>query len=294
LYSHHREWIIYFVLKKDPLSYLIEIKREFEKVFHFDVSVSTISRILKEEKITKKVLERRAMEIRADEIYRYSNEINIICPIPGQLLFLDEMSTDSRSMLRKKGWFLRNMRPFFRGIFHRSSRISILAFLGVDGLVECYETEGTFDRQRFVSCVRSLLKTGKIQKYPGKHSVWVMDGASIHLSADLIGYVRSVGIKVVFLPAYCPFFNPIEIMFGLIKRKCQLLYKKKGTELIVLLTVLKLYCDYDFFPIFSLCGYSANGTFDPKINTEAIHEAHGDEEDEGKTLNQIYSDFEEE
>jgi DDE superfamily endonuclease len=160
------------------------------------------------------------MEIRAKSIARFANEVNLIRPLPDQLLFLDDMSTDSRSMLRKKGWFLKNSKPFFRGIFTKSSRISILAFLGVAGLVEVFKTQGTFDLFEFMGCVRQLVQSEKVQPYPGRHSVWILDGASIHLSKDIVGSLRASGIMVIFLPAYCPFYNPIEVLFGLVKGKC--------------------------------------------------------------------------
>jgi transposase len=279
LFGHHREWIIDYVLCVDPLAFLHEIARAFKKVHMFEVSESTISKLLREEGICKKQLERRAMEIRFSEITRYTCDVNMLQPLYGQLLFLDEMSTDSRSMVRKRGWFLKNQKPFFRGIFSRSDRISVLAFLGVDGLVECYQTAGTFDRAKFMDCVRDLVKSGKIEKYPGKRSVWILDGASIHMSVDLIDYIRSVGVKVIFLPAYCPFYNPIEIFFGIVKGKVQTVYRKKGTEQLVLFSVLQLFSSHDFRSIFRKCGYSSTGQFDLNVNFEALRTLRGDEED---------------
>ena len=80
---------------------------------------------------------------------RFTYEINLLCPLPDQLLFLDEMSIDNCSMFRKRGWFVQGKRPFFRGLFTRSARISVLTFLGVNGIVENYQTFGTFDRKLF-------------------------------------------------------------------------------------------------------------------------------------------------
>jgi transposase len=64
---------------------------------------------------------------------------------------------------------------------------------------------------------------GKVEEYPGKHSIWVLDGARIHCDSEIIYFLRSLGFPIfpifpIFLPPYCPFLNPIEIIFGLIKK----------------------------------------------------------------------------
>lgn len=49
--------------------------------------------------------------------------------------------------------------------------------------------------------------------------MFIFDGEEIHCYAKLIEYLRSSGIIPIFLPAYCPFLNPIEFVFGLVKRR---------------------------------------------------------------------------
>eukprot|EP00734_Pompholyxophrys_sp_LG126_P000450 Pompholyxophrys_sp_v1_NODE_193_length_1247_cov_3.399832.p1 type:complete len:140 gc:universal NODE_193_length_1247_cov_3.399832:658-1077(+) len=136
------------------------------------ISTSSIWRILHEAGYTYRVLERRAMEIMFCEISRFTHEINLIHPLMEQLLFLDEMSTDNRAMLRKRGWFLKNTKPQHYSLFRRGTRLSILSFLGCNGLVQTYQISGPFDRSAFFHCVRNLLDGGKVQKYPGRNSVW--------------------------------------------------------------------------------------------------------------------------
>jgi transposase len=72
------------------------------------------------------------------------------------------------------------------------------------------------------------LRNLSIKHYPGTHSVWILDGASIHCDPGIVNYLRALGVIVLFLPAYCPFFNPIEIMFGLVKKKMQRFYVENG------------------------------------------------------------------
>jgi transposase len=160
--ENHHSWIEDYVLNVDPLAFLHEIKAKFQKHFALTISESTISRILRLKGITLKVIEERAMQIRFADISRFTLEVNTIFPLPCQLLFLDEMSLDNRHMQRKKGWFLRGKRLLYRGFFKRSERISILAFLGSQGVVDVFRTDGTFDRLTFFDCCRKLLKSGKV------------------------------------------------------------------------------------------------------------------------------------
>lgn len=53
--------------------------------------------------------------------------------------------------------------------------------------------------------------------YPGPRSVIVLDNAAIH-SPILKMQLAVYGIRMEFLPPYCPIFNPIEECFGIIKK----------------------------------------------------------------------------
>jgi len=282
VFQEQEDWLISYVFNIDPLVFLHELKSEFEKRWGYTISISTISRILEKRGISKRVIERRALEIRFEDVLRYEYEFNLLYPLFDQLLFLDEMSTDNRSMLRKRGWFLKNSYPYFRGIFRRGTRISILAFLSVNGLIEVYQTDGTFDRFEFFSCIRQLLQSGKVQPYPGKCSVWILDGASIHLDCNMIDYLWLCGIHVLFLPAYCPFFNPIEILFGLVKRKCQSLFHDsyKMNDELILATSLSSFAYYNFSNIFEACGYCINGRFNRLVSYDHFVHLRGDLEED--------------
>ncbi|KAF4137925.1 DDE superfamily endonuclease [Phytophthora infestans] len=44
-----------------------------------------------------------------------------------------------------------------------------------------------------------------------------MDNACIHMCPELEEAIHSVGAMLLFLPPYCPQFNPIEVVFGQLK-----------------------------------------------------------------------------
>lgn len=162
---------------------------------------------------------------------------------------------------------MKGQKLIYRSEFVRKPRISLLSFIGVHGMLNCYQTEGTFTRLKFVDFCRSFATDhdSKVQQYPGKYSVWIMDGAKIHLDKNFVLYLRSLGIIVVFLPAYCPFFNPIELVFGFMKRDLESIYienTKMDLRMFIGETANK-FMNKNFKNIFTNCGYLPTGKFNP-------------------------------
>ena len=56
----------------------------------------------------------------------------------------------------------------------------MLCFIGSDGLEATFMTEGTFDRTKYAECIREFALSHRVQQYPGRQSVWIVDGARIH------------------------------------------------------------------------------------------------------------------
>ena len=129
-----------------------------------------------------------------------------------------------------------------------------------------YSTEGTFDRHKFLSHCSDFSTSEKVREYPGKHSVWILNGASIHCDKNISHYLRSLGIYTIYLPAYCPFYNPIEIVFGNIKSHLQRNYIENISFAEMNIFVAQTLIDFmskSAKKIFSKCGYVRSGFFDP-------------------------------
>ena len=124
-----------------------------------------------------------------------------------------------------------------------------------------YHADGTFDRVTFLRYVRRFIKSGNSQVYPHKNSVWILDGAKIHLDKELVNCLVGSGIRVVFLPSYCPFYSPLEYGFGYMKRRCKISYAGKGSELTTLMSVLRMLKTMDMRQVYVHCGYMRNGSF---------------------------------
>ncbi|TPX69901.1 hypothetical protein CcCBS67573_g06700 [Chytriomyces confervae] len=164
-------------------------------------------------------------------------------------------------MLAKRGYGMHGERLVYHGEFTHKPRVSLLCFIGIGGLLDTYSTEGTFDRTKFTACCRDFALSGNVRQYPGQHSVWILDGAQIHCDKNIVYYLRSLGIYPIFLPAYCPFFNPIELVFGLIKGELRKEYKENDRQdmLAVVALVLLKFANRDFTKLFGKCGYGPRG-----------------------------------
>lgn len=257
------QWLLN-LYHENPILYLDEAKQHFEIKFNITISTSYICQILHENNMTWKTLEKRAIQIKDSEIVRFMSELNAIDWDYSNLVFLDEVSMDNQGLLRTKGYGVVGQKLIYRGEFTRKPRMSMLAFLGQKGILDTFVTEGTFNRLKFFECCKQFALEGICQKYPGRNSVWILDGAKIHCHPSIIRYFRSLGIFPIFLPAYTPFFNPIEYVFGIVKKhlKRNLAGSKKSVELLVNEEFTRMH-DFPCTKIFKKCGYIMNGKFDP-------------------------------
>lgn len=268
--AEKRAWLL-DLFEKKPILNRKEAQRLFFHKFKQTISVTAIHTILHESGLSWHRLERRAIQIRLSDVLRFAREMNSIPWLPHMLTFLDEVSFDNTDMLRKNGYGYKGQRLIYRGEFSRKTRVSLLCFLGYEGLLDSFMTENTFNRKRFIECCRefALSSTSPVKQYPGFNSVWIMDGACIHTDENLVNYLRSLGIVVIFLPAYCPMYNPIEIVFGLIKQKFRENYIENDKIPLAkrIVHVLNQFNSRPMSKLFIKCGYDG-GLFNPSTNME--------------------------
>lgn len=251
---------------KNPILYLDEAKVQFEFKFGLSISASYICQVLHDNNMSWKTLEVRAMQIKSSEIERFFYELQAIDWGYSNLVFLDEVAIDNKGLLRRKGYGIIGKKLIYRGEYVRRPRLSLLCFLGQNGIIDTYKTEGTFTRLKFFECCKEFALGGSCETYPGKYSIWILDGARIHCHPSIIRHLRSVGIIPIFLPPYAPFFNPIEVVFGIVKshlkRRCA------GNTNDMELKVKEEFASMNNFnctKIFKKCGYVYSGKFDPSI-----------------------------
>ncbi|OWY94867.1 hypothetical protein PHMEG_00035282, partial [Phytophthora megakarya] len=200
--SAHQQWLCDF-FADHPLAYFDEAQDAFVRAYYLSISTASVWRLIHNAGLTRKALERRAMHIK---------ELDCRLTTGGR-----SKSADSHSKGR-------------RSRFERKPRISVLAFIGVTGVIDAFNTPGTFDRVEFFNAVETLPIRCKAMSFsilaPIPFGFWMRDPGIIY-------FLHSIGIVPIFLTAYCPFINPIEYLFGYIKKCFQRHYvESSGRDLL--------------------------------------------------------------
>ena len=144
---------------------------------------------------------------------------------PRQLIFVDESNKDANSARRRRSWSKRGLTPMRRVYFEgdRGKRYTLIAATDINGFM--YEscqivfqatpndkdpTHGTIDSARFQMWVKEKLVPYLGNYYLGEpRSVVIMDNATIH--AGVKELIEGAGAKLIYLSAYSPELNPIEL-----------------------------------------------------------------------------------
>lgn len=121
--------------------------------FEDDVSLSTISRSLKDARWTRKnchpVAQQRNPELRDLYLYKLSKYKSY------QMIFIDESGADRRIGYRKKGWAPSGVTPIQVGRFNREQRYQILATYTQDGIELARAYPGSTDATLFKGTLSS-------------------------------------------------------------------------------------------------------------------------------------------
>lgn len=207
--------ILELVLER-PGIYLNELRHELLVTTGTEASTSTICRFLhscgfSRTKIRTVALQ-RSEELRA----RYAVEVALYSP--RMFVFVDETGSDRRNAMRKFGYSLRGKRCVAKMLLARGERVSAIAGLTLDGILDYRFVYGTSNGDIFQDFVeRDLLP--HLMPFDGvnNNSIVIMDNASIHHSQAVADLISSVGALLIYLPPYSPDLNPIEEAFSSVK-----------------------------------------------------------------------------
>jgi transposase len=92
--------------------------------------------------------------------------------------------------------------------------VTLLAALTPAGIGPAVAIPGAVDGAAFAAYAERVLAPSL---RPGQ--IVVLDNLSAHKSAEARTAVEAVGARLLFLPAYSPDFNPIELAFAKIKQR---------------------------------------------------------------------------
>jgi transposase len=132
---------------------------------------------------------------------------------PANLIFIDETSTHT-AMTRRRARAPRGERAVGRAPRNHGPNVTLLAALTPQGIGPALVIAGAVDGAAFAAYAEQVLAPSL---RPGQ--VVVLDNLSAHKSADAREAVEAVGARLLFLPAYSPDFNPIELAFAKVKAR---------------------------------------------------------------------------
>ena len=132
---------------------------------------------------------------------------------PADLIFVDETSTHT-AMTRRRARAPRGERAVGRPPRNHGPNVTLLAALTPAGIGPAVAIPGAVDGAAFVAYAERVLAPSL---RPGQ--IVVLDNLSAHKSADARTAVEAVGARLLFLPAYSPDFNPIELAFAKVKER---------------------------------------------------------------------------
>jgi transposase len=128
----------------------------------------------------------------------------------------------------------------------------MISSIRVDGSTACMTVEGATDTDVFRAYVGQLLCP---TLRPG--DLVIMDNLSPHKSDLTLGLIEARGAHVLFLPAYSPDLNPIELMWSKVKSALRSAEARTEPALIqAIAAALATVTRQDAINWFAHCGYS--------------------------------------
>ena len=146
--SQADEYFILQLVVEMPGIYLREIWHELWITNGTDVSEETIMRFLKASGFTRKKLQHTAIQRSEDARAQYLLEVGIYKYI-FMLVFVDESGTDRRDAMRRFGYSLRGRPCIAKSLLVRGKRVSAIAALAVDSVLDFYFTRGTANGETY-------------------------------------------------------------------------------------------------------------------------------------------------
>lgn len=132
---------------------------------------------------------------------------------PADLVFVDETSTHT-ALTRRRARAPRGQRAVGHVPRNHGPNITLLAALTPAGIGPALTIVGSVNAAVFAVYAQRVLAPSL---RPGQ--VVVLDNLSAHKGEAARQAVEAVGAQLLFLPAYSPDFNPIELAFAKIKQQ---------------------------------------------------------------------------
>ena len=127
------------------------------------------------------------------------------------LVFLDESGVNI-NLTRSYGRSIGKKRVVEKVPLKRSKRRSIVGAIRIDGTIRYRSFQGSINGKRFLEYLKvTLLPSIK------PLDIVIMDNLNVHKVKGVEELILSVGAIPLYLPAYSPDLNPIELMWSKVK-----------------------------------------------------------------------------
>lgn len=128
----------------------------------------------------------------------------------------------------------------------------MISSIRLDGSTACMALEGTTDTESFRAYVQAVLVPALT-----RGDIVVMDNLSPHKSDPTLALIEQAGARVLFLPAYSPDLNPIEMMWSKVKGFLRSAEARSPEDLMTAIgQALARVTSTDAMNWFAHCGYS--------------------------------------
>lgn len=98
--------------------------------------------------------------------------------------------------------------------------VSLIAAVTQDSIAAAQIIEGGVDASVFEHFIQEMLQgLRQRNKQAGPEIVLLLDNARIHRHSLVLDAARAQGVNIIFNAEYSPWLNPVEALFGLVKRR---------------------------------------------------------------------------
>jgi transposase len=162
--------------------------------------------------------------------HRYAMEFLTLAPNREKIFFLDE-SGFSFCMRLHYGRAPVGQAAHVTVPAIRSRNFSLAAAMSMNGLAFHSMQDHAFNTQSFHLFLVDFF--GYLTSHDIRNVTIIMDNVKFHKSASISAVVNSYGHRLVFLPPYSPFMNPIEEMFNQWKHFVKMASPQNARELTI-------------------------------------------------------------
>jgi hypothetical protein len=203
--------VIQSAIESNPFISIHQLTTTVQEVLNICVSRELVRTAILKQGITKKKARfygypRNEQEVVPNFVQQRNKAIT-----EGRLIVSIDETAFGRNGLTIKGYSKKGQRLLVRKKAPRVTTTSVVACVSKDGLLGKYALVGkAFNRYSFLEFLQSL-------NLPAGCHV-LLDNVSFHHSKEVKEYASTQGFVLLYTPPYCPWFNPIEYCFSVIKR----------------------------------------------------------------------------